>query len=662
MKRSLILIFMSVFWSIMVCSQPKIFYDSNSSTFTLRPVPKIEKAAGAANEPYWNYTWEFGDGNYADGKELNNIKYTFQENGTYKVRLSLTPFYSVDTTILLISTQIKSEKKGIRKKIPNTTDLSPDKWVGLFSSTSDRAVPGHTTRLIARFHTPIDLAGKDGFLLIAYNKEKEEGLKFSPFSLLKDEIDTYGHGKLAKVQDVINNIASSSAINYVENLQTQSSLLAIHYPNVRKDEEKRFFFSLRSVKELEDHTEKNRNLSVKFIWLPKQRSLFEEEKQVWEHKLIVLKVHDPNKIKVKPRKAYFRKNEPRELEYEVHFQNTARGSVKAVTIHLDWPKNLNPQSVKGELAIIGKDTVYPIRSFRDTLVRSCYYIDRNASDGKITIFFKNTQLHGTHDPSVPTKFSKGFIRYTAISNNTIVDKSTSRAAIIFDKVKPVETPNTNTRWRHRSFGIVGGANLFGSIGAYQLLRDNPLELFTGGLYINNLPIGKGWGWEGEITYSSEKYQSINSTDTELGLISNDGILSMGFVDMNGLIHRQMNENISLGIGGGVSLPILAESAQTIELLEGDPIEIGNAASTFGLFQSNKVNSTLDRLLNESLESQKYFGFTGVARLKIGWMREFSFAIEQKVRVNPLFTNQPHICSVNYTTSLLFLLRLGSWGK
>ena len=47
---------------------------------------------GAAAEEFFNYFWEFGDGNYAETAE-QNIEHIYGKPGNYKVRCFVTPRY-----------------------------------------------------------------------------------------------------------------------------------------------------------------------------------------------------------------------------------------------------------------------------------------------------------------------------------------------------------------------------------------------------------------------------------------------------------------------------------------------------------------------------------------------------------------------------------------
>ena len=124
---------------------------------------------------------------------------------------------------------------------------------------------------------------------------------------------------------------------------------------------------------------------------------------MFAHKMEVLEVHDPNRIKVLKGTAYYLPNKRTRLNYKVDFQNKAKGIVEDVTVYVPIGKELNINTIQ-----IREDYLDPIvpacPEGEAPKAAACYQVEtREAADRDSLVFtFQNIALEGTK--------SKGFFR------------------------------------------------------------------------------------------------------------------------------------------------------------------------------------------------------------------------------------------------------------
>ncbi len=100
----------------------------------------------------------------------------------------------------------------------------------------------------------------------------------------------------------------------------------------------------------------------------------------------ILEVHDPNRIKVQKRKAYFLPKKPTRLEYKVDFQNKAKGTVEDVVIRVPVAEELNLNTIE-----IMEDKIDPIvpacPEIETPQAETCYELETKTSSSQDSLIF-----------------------------------------------------------------------------------------------------------------------------------------------------------------------------------------------------------------------------------------------------------------------------------
>ncbi len=411
-------------------------YDDQNFALRITGLSKPEKAPGAIKDPYWKFFWEFGDGYYATSQDAT-IPYDYAESGRYPVRVSLTPFYSLESTQLISNVVEVGAVPPTEEQKENFLD--PDQYLGMFTHPTEELTPGNEVQIVLHYRIPAGLSTSDGYLLLFYNNEKElEDLEMD-FPLF--DITGYRNLESARVirdHSQMRDIHSSIKEN-IRVMADGHDMQAFAVSGLDPGKEYRAFLSLEVANILDSTMIKNRQADLKkeknrvkndlivSIWgmfVPK--NVYLNERQIMDSSQLILDyVRDPNKIKVKKPKgfAYYHRKRPQEFVYEVKFQNKGTAPANRVDIEIPWNKNLDYNSVEivgrspGVVDHCGRCTKNNIPEADEE--RSCFLLDtsRLRSAGVMVFSFYNIWLHGKKEAGVnKNRYTKGFLVFKTKGN------------------------------------------------------------------------------------------------------------------------------------------------------------------------------------------------------------------------------------------------------
>ncbi len=169
----------------------------------------------------------------------------------------------------------------------------------------------------------------------------------------------------------------------------------------------------------------------------------------YTHKMVVRTSHDPNELKVSDRNINKKAIKKEGITYTIKFQNVGRGSASNINIKNSIHPSLDPSSIK-------LLDYYPKSNFcvtnDSTSQLSC--LDTVLNKNEITWRFRNIYLPGTRQSDKESRrATHGWITYSIKPNKKFRRTApiSSKASIIFDKNKPVETNSVRTHVR-KNFG------------------------------------------------------------------------------------------------------------------------------------------------------------------------------------------------------------------
>lgn len=634
-------------------------YDPSSGQFRLKKerIPPLNGWPESKEPPSWGiYLWEFGDGHYSFEEEP---EHRYLERGAYNIRLHLTPFYATNSPLTLRAS-VEAPGKGR----PHPAYNLEGKKAMLESNSSDYIVPEQPFQLITHYETPARLSGSvDGYLFLFYNKKKEISFLYNAFELIGER--THYNEKGLSDSEATAVVASrlsgtrQAAAQELDNLYKNK--LAYRIEGMGHEEQRRLFLSLESSRHLRSQQDKNRELTVATLWVPDEGE-FSKEEYYDEHKMQILAVYDPNRIRVQPRIAHFRKGFSKKLHYKVEFQNKEEGRVRDVTVNVPIDKSLDLESVKlGKMNPAMEICPYGYNG-KD---RSCIELQRVTGSYKDTvrIILRNAGLEGKKAKGFfqSKQSTKGFVEFDIETTDWKVGANRVRAYIVFDEVDPVETRNARTQWRHRAAyfrpGIAVGPNIKG----FENDASSLVGRLNFAIGVQDAPITTGLAYGAELGLSDFRF-----TREVASLIENPGNLPAG-AQLVSVEHARLNYLEARAWGGyqlhgwlrayagaGLSIPasgkVEAESS-IINPEGGFPILQGSGTSRFGLFQSREPLSVFD---SES-ELRNAMGVNWQIGIEAGVMDIFTLGINQEARFFPRFYHKE--CATLFSWQAYLRIRL-----
>lgn len=617
-------------------------HNPSSGQFRLKKerVPPLNGWPESKEPPSWGiYLWEFGDGHFSFEEEP---EHHYAERGSYNVRLHLTPFYATNgPTTLRGKVEANLTAKG-----SYSYDLEGKKAL-LESNSSEYIVPEQDFQLVTHYEAPSGFSGKTGgYLYVFYNKKKEVA-----FSFLFDAFELTGERTPCNEKGMDENEAMAAITGRLAGPRQAAALeLANQYKNIlgyriedmRPKEQRRLFLSLHSSRYLKSQQDKNRELSVAMLWVPDQGS-FSKEMYFDEHKMQILAVYDPNRIRVRPRIAHFRKGFSKKLHYKVEFQNKEEGRVRDVTVNVPIGHSLDLESVK-----LGKmDPVLETCPYGYTgMDRSCIEIKRitGAYKDTVQVILRNAGLEGTKSKGFfqSKKSTKGFVEFDIETTDEKVGATRARAYIVFDAVDPVETRNARTQWRHRAAYFRPGFAVRPNIKGF----DNDASGLGGrlnfALGVQDAPLTTGLAYGAELGFSDFRFtrEAASPIENPGNLPAGAQLVSVEHARLNYLEARawggyQIHGLLRAYAGAGLSIPASGKVEVESSITNPDGgfmILQESGTSRFGLLKSREPLSVFD---SES-ELRNSLGINWQIGIETGVLDIFTLGINQEMRFFPSF--------------------------
>lgn len=458
--------------------QPQIHHANGQ--FSLKNEPSLTPHAKASQKLYWNYFWEFGDGHFSTEKAPRHV---YKTNRTYPVRLHLTPYYAVGK-YKIIAGQATNPKLG------NAVYDDFNGYIAMQSSANHEKnnadlVPGNAYEFVVQIKAPADMT-QNGYLFLFYNKFGEVGT--IPFEKVIDQRPYIGGKNVLDPKTLLNGSVPQSLKMYANSYR---DVLGFEVFRLKRDEQRNFFFTIKSHQALDKFQDKDIKLKLRACWLPTGLTSTGKVESM-EYNLEILAIHDPNRLVADRTTQYFRKNNQPTINYTLQFQNEEKGIVNKVKAVVNLEPGLDANTVN--IIKTDMDNYPPCNG--DT-TRPCYRLEKMPDDNKFTIHFHEIGLEGKDSKRLleSKKSTKAKVYFSVDGSPKREAVSKATAAIHFDKVPEVVTPKEKINWRIKSLYLRGGlnfnekANTYSAGSGQEGASDRPWSL---GISYQNAPLGEGF--------------------------------------------------------------------------------------------------------------------------------------------------------------------------
>lgn len=645
------LFFLLIFFCLnrAISQAPTLNYNSASGQFTCSNLrdPKATGMQDYQNKPgYWGiYFFDFGDGTY---QLLERPKHNdpvpampihrYAGAGPYKAVVYLTPFYSFDKPLVLECT-ITAPAKG---KPDSETDMDGSaRLVNLVTSTDNRIIPGHEARVAVHYEAPADGAGT---LLLFYGKSTGIKTKIGEPMTFKNEGLHYQETKYTGVVAQRLQAITGSAQASITGLQTgpfRYPHVAIYeVPAMKKGEQRRLFFTMHANSKLENTRTANVNLYVTALWIP-AGAPFKKATMQREMKFSLPPVHDPNNI-IGPRHMYYRKGQPKTVDYEVNFQNVAKGTVRDVTVTLPTD-GFDHQSMKIDVERLEPPCKKcPERDYQDSV---CYRLVTTPDMMVLTLYNIGLQpKKGLFN----RRYSKGSFGFSVNTDGQFRPRSKVKAKITFRGAETIVTNPAVTQWRHRALYIEPGYNF----GLNRQRVPTALDTGTNALPLNiavgyqNAPLGRGLLWGCELGINRQYFfqdttLTLSPPATNLGnRLYQSEVFNIWYLDAKVTAGYQLNPFVRFVGGLGTAVPIVAKLRSRAVISTAPPPStfvaptyVSSSEVRYGLLQNRDEKVFI---FNQPLENRPSPGISAQWGFEGGLMNMATFGFEHQLRFFPNF--------------------------
>lgn len=546
--------------------------DENKINFSVT-APPLQQIPGAP-KAFYEFYWEFGDGDYGNGPEPYHH---YKKPGEYEVRLWTTNNYDNGKP-----PPSRPQKVQVKKITYDYEPALPENDV--FEIKNNREpVPEEEMVAIVTYKNE-SVYPASGKLYIFFNEKK---FRADNFSLL--ETRTY-HGERTVQDDppVVANTASlnssllwASAKSFTYSLhdtepevplkdeldQSRADYRNVHvleFDGMAPGETRNIFYSFVTTPEMIKDT--SAIVKIKGVYIPERNGKNYHKKEM---EMEVVTSHDPNKMSVSDTRLNYRRYKNKILDFKIRFQNNGEGPARSIRLNVDVPDMYDKHSLK----ILD---LYPPCAIctGDEDPSSC--LDTIFTSDKIIFHFRNIYLPGSDQDNVDDYDStKGFVKYSLKFNPSAEKKKTvSRTAIVFDKNEPVITNYATTRFKAGlSIGIKAGYTYF----SHQLSGDRS---FFAGITFSPYRPRRGY-FQVEAMTGSMTYSDGDSLRLTTLIPLNDATGVIGVYDLYETVLKTSYEKTSLNL-----VPISYRYTLTGFLALGAGVQI-NAIST----RSAKRNGT-----------------------------------------------------------------------
>ncbi len=627
-----------------------IDFDAAKSVFSVKDLKPPYPPQGRG-EPRWGqYLWEFGDGHYYLTDKGDPVKHEYSQTGVYTATLTVTPLYAKAQPMVLPPKTLTISKAGAS----SGRSYRVKDWVDLVINSPGEVVPEHTLRLIMHYKAAAKV--ENGHILLFFNKKGEvQGLQ-NPLTLLETNTRTYQNEKRVPV---VNNqyfdngsFKNPAALAEIKKLLGEFRDLRVYkVSNMNKAEQRRIFWDVNVSAALRNKRDKNIDMSVVALWVP-DNGVFDAKKYKDQLDLRVSSVYDPNRLRVRPRRLYFKKGAKPNLRYILDFQNKGDGKVDDVTVQLPLGRQHDMNTFQME-----KTTPYcpPCLANVDNKDSVCW--EKKVDGHNIYLTFRNLGLEGTGSLGFfeSKKSTKGKAIFTINAKDQRFPYTISKALITFQGTnEAVVTDPTELRWRQRSFYLKPGLQ-FGLNRSLEADDKRALgDLFSIAAGYQNSPVGAGLGWGLELGMVRHRF----FRDTTFNFVADGSLLSfyqtqkfdIRYLDLKAVGMFNFFHWLRANGGFGVAMPAWAEMEASItETSNKTTLPDAVSRKKYGLFQQKEDVF----LYNKPLENRPTIGLSAHVGAEIGLLQDIALGLSYEWRYFPWFYAQKCESFSSFNASLRF---------
>jgi len=467
-------------------------------------------------------------------------------------------------------------------------------------------------------------------------------VSFNPFTV--NSYGTYYKEKVITTSPVL----SGAALSAFQSLKgDHKSYVVFETSAMKAGEERRVFLTALGVDELQRNTGDNTELSFTALWLPADGT-YKANNQKVKYSMKLLQVHDPNRLYVKPRRLYYKKGKVNTFEYELVFQNEAKGIVRDAKVSMYLGKGLD----KSTLKVLSVNAIKKSQEWKRDCNQielngsgRCFEIDTNSHPDSLHFIFHNIDLPGKS--FFNPKKSKGYIKFI-VQTDKKVAKTISRAAIIFDGEDPMMTNKAKTKWRRRGLFLKAGLNLTAQGLDYLGAEASYQDKLSIGLSYKDAPIGAGLSWGFALDYTGFRMERFSEEAITSPLVPNGGLLSqvenlkMNFGEVKFHLGYQLGRVFRIYGTSGVSVPFASKfelGANVKQNIDAAPLIEDFAEGEFG-FLSKNLEPTI---FNKTINTKSFIGFVGGVGVELGAVNSFVFGLKSNYRFYNSFYYTDHNC-------------------
>ncbi len=652
----LLLVQLLSLWFPLLLSSQDFSYSESNRSFTVNYFAPPSNSASTENAPKWRYFLETGDGHYHMGTlstevgKSTRIEHTYREGGNYEVSLFLSPMYALANTKEKVSKTISVGSGSSSAKVDYNLENS---HIHLVSNANEEAIANHKMRF-ALHHNRYPGASEGGYLIFFYNHiDDSDLLGFDPFIDLEDEGLYYqeaGGAKMERVSgpliDVQNRLNSTGAFLFKQTNNDYNDAIVFRSHKLTGNESRRAFFSLQVNPKVDYKRQKNYKLQLAAVWIPDDGAI-SEAKNLAGYELKVERIHDPNKIEVTPRVAYYRKGYPKELNYKIIFKNTGRGQVRHSKIGVSITQDLLLDSLKLMPELV-KPFCRECEEGFDEFDDRCIEIEKLSYPLQDSVYFSYYNI-GLN------KREEGEIAFSILSRDRRPANSKVDGQVVFRGGKPDPLRAAKVQWRHKSLHFHIGYLINQSLTEFDHVypadfTDRLLNNFSLGLEYQNAALGTGRSWGYGVKYTPfhfrREFSAFDQTYLQVDTFT------LRNIDVYAMAGYQFKNSIRVKATGGVALPVLGDL--TVDGLFDATRD--RSSAQFGVLQS----TTAPAFYNQELSIQKAVpGFSGSLGVEFGEVHSAVVGIRQEIRIYPKFYHGK--CATISNTEIYLRFKLSAIG-
>lgn len=604
-----------------------ITYDESTKVFRLTREPDlIPYGTDVRNKPYWTYFWEFGDGHFSE--EISPEHY-YSRPGTYQVSLHLSPRYALNSPkeISLRLTVSGGRPDSLKYELQG-------KHINLTLSTPNTVVPGQKINMALMYgNGSSESTIENGYLFFFFNQHKEVPVSYKRFSVV-DDIRTFRDGPAeSSVFQLVENITSSGIRKAITSeVNNYENTVAFKIDELGAEEQRNIFLTMMVDQRLIGMQNRDRKLSITAIFVPESGEFYRDRHRI-EKELVILSVHDPNRIEVDEEVLYFHNKVERKLTYTIDYQNKEGGSVNDVTLKIPIDRGLDLESA----SVRSLDPYLPACPsglVPDTLSCMDFQKIEGADGDSVKVILHNIGLAGKK--SIQQKrASKGQVQLNISSDSRTTPQNNTFAEIYFDQVAPIRTNMATTSWRRRSVFLRPQFEMGLISDVFNFDPQEAIDRFGGGFAIMDAPLGKGLAYGLEATYTSLSFSRHQNYFEDDILKQRREFTRLQLIDLNFLLGYQPRGNIRLSTGLGGSFPLMGRT-KLLELTE----DISSVAPSFITTQSIEADYGLLKSGNNDNPAMfpdpipQSLGIYWRVALEVGSLDKLSIGISHDYRYFP----------------------------